>query len=481
VRCIRIFTIFLTILILTSAFIPSISAKVTAESDQPRIRFIDWIAELIFDLGVNFFGIPWNVLRFVEPDPFVPDKEYLEIGFYDTASVFIGVIDETTGNYKSLKDFSFHPLFPSSEFEFTIEYPDYLPEDYFIAKFDPQILHLYKDGEAKVELTIISKVPDDVALPENIVLRVNITKYVSAQNTYLPPKDNRGIMPFNFITGKASTFLWLLASIGFFGGFAFGPYYSGKRVADYSTYVDIIVKLRRTHLVDIVTPAEIVELSPDSVYSIPVKIENFGSHIDTFNFRVFLSATESNLTISPPPAITLGPNEEAIVKLGIATSDELWDPGTLHSVKVEAYSIYEPDLVFNNTVSLVTKGLYVSEINLASIVFSGMVLIILIVVIFFIFKHRKRKKKIKRKTKKKIEIKKIKEFLSRLRPEEKVEKKAEEKSVPIKKEELVEKEVVIEESYLKPKFDIEAERDQRRKQRTLVKIRKVQEKQKRKM
>ena len=156
---IRILAIFLSILILTSALIPSITAQETTVSDQPRVRVIDKLAELFFILTVDFMGIPWNVLRFVEPDPFVPSEDYIEIGFYDTSSVIIGIINETTGDYRSLEDFSWHPLFPSAEFEFTIEYPDYLPEGYFIEKFEPQILQLYKEGEAKTKLTIISKVP----------------------------------------------------------------------------------------------------------------------------------------------------------------------------------------------------------------------------------------------------------------------------------------------------------------------------------
>jgi len=463
---IRFLAVFLSTLILMSTVIPSISAEETTESEQPRERIIDIIAKLFFENTVDSLIMPWHVLRFVTPDPFTPDNEYIEIGFYDTASVVIGVVNESSGEYKSLEDFDYTSLFPSSEFELTIEYPDYLPEDYFIAKFDPQILHLYKEGEAKTKLTIISKVPDDAALPENIVLRVNITKYITAQNTYLPPKGNRGIFTSAF---------WFLAAIGVTFPLAFGPYYSGKRVADYSTYVDIIVKLKRTHLIDVITPTELVELNSDSIYSIPIEIKNFGSHIDTFNFRA-TSSSGNKLTISPPPAITLGPNEKATVTLGIATSDELWDPGTLHSVKVEAYSIYEPDLVFNNTVSLVTKGLYVSEANIAPIAFGSMLIIILIAAIFLVVKQRKIKEKVTKKSKKKKVAKKTQSFLSRLKLEKKDEIKHENKPAPAKKKEEVKTEIVKEKPVVKPRIDLEAKKERLKRQKAIERIKRRQKK-----
>ena len=461
-----IIALFLIFLILTSIIVPSIYAKEIVESEEPRERLFDIAAKLFFSATVGIFGIPWNVLRFTEPDPWIADREYIEIGFYDTTSINIGVINESTGNYKLLKDFDYYSLFPSAEFEFTIEFPEYLPENIFIAKFDPQILQLYKEGEAKTQLTLISKVPENLALPENIMIRVNITKYVTAQNTYLPPKHNRGIIPFCFIFGKPCTFLWFLAAIGVFG-FAFGPYYSGKRVADYSMYVDLIVKLKREHLIDIITPDELIEVQPDSIYSIPIEIKNFGSHIDTFNFNVS-TTFENGLTICPPPTITLNSNEITTVNLGIATSDELWDPGTLHSIKVEAYSIYEPDLSFNNTVSLVTKGIYVSENNAASLIFSILIIIILLIIAYLFRKTIKTKLKAFKKFKIKKEIGKVKE--SKM-------KQIKQKPVPAKKEEIVETEVVKEKPIIKLNADRKIEEERRKKEKAIARIRKQQDKQ----
>ena len=170
--------IFLTIVVLASTFAPLASCQETSDSQKPRERLIDIFAKVFFKSTVYIFGMPWNVMRFTEPDPFAPDSKYIEIGFYDTKSIIIGIINESSGGYKALKDFDYHPLFPSYDFEFTIEFPDYLPQDYFIATFDPKSLYLTDDaeGEAKTELTLVSKVPYNTSLPENIQIRVNISK-----------------------------------------------------------------------------------------------------------------------------------------------------------------------------------------------------------------------------------------------------------------------------------------------------------------
>jgi len=199
-----------------------------------------------------------------------------------------------------------------------------------------------------------------VTLPENIVLKVTISKFVSAGNLYFPPKGERGIFPFNLITGKRNTFLWFFSAIGITNPVPFGIIYSGKRDLDYTTHVDLLIKLKRKHLIEIETAKEEIELSPDSIYSVPIKLKNLGSHKDTFNFNVDVSATDG-LEVSPLQSVTLESNEEKEVSLGIATSEKFWDPGTLHSITIEAYSLYDSDNTFSKTIPIVTKGVHVSE------------------------------------------------------------------------------------------------------------------------
>jgi hypothetical protein len=181
--------------------------------------------------------------------------------------------------------------------------------------------------------------------------------------------------------------------------------------------VDVLLKVNRFHLAEIVPPRNI-EIKPDDLVSIPIEIENLGSHIDTFNFRVTTN-TGSELIISSPNALTLKPNEIGYTKIGVITPPNFLDPGTVHSITVEAYSIYEPDKVFTNTVTLTTRGVYVSEMGGIYSGFFG--IIILLVVAFFLYRRKKRFDKICKKPEKPWEIPDEKEYLEELKKKDKEE------------------------------------------------------------
>jgi hypothetical protein len=404
-------------LVVSSFVLPQVTAEETEKLPETMPdNLFDKLLITFFKATVNTFGMPWFVLRFTEPDSFTANPNIIEIEYLNTAEIIIGVIDKTTGNYKSLEDYPRHPLFTGYDFEFKLELPDYLPEDAFIATFKPQRLDVYEEGEVKTKLTVLSNIPHDAVLPENIVLRVNITKYVTAGNLYLPPKGRRGFLPFSLLTGKSSTILWFLAATGITNpANPFGRLYSGKRDIEYITYVDILVKFRRSHLIDIIPPDR-MELESDKAYYIPIEVRNLGSHIDSFNFRVSVSE-ESGLIVSPPPAITLGPNEVGYTTIGVVTSDRAWDPGSLHSIKIEAYSIYEPNRVYNNSVTVVTRGVYISEIS--GVYFGITIVIIFLGVGIYLYQRRRILDKICRKPEKPWEIPEEKKYLEKLKEKDK--------------------------------------------------------------
>ena len=90
--------------------------------------------------------------------------------------------------------------------------------------------------------------------------------------------------------------------------------------------------------------------------------------------------------VSPPPAITLKPNEIGYTSISVASPRIFNDPGSARTIDIEAYSIYSPNQVYNNSVTLITRGIYVSELNQA--VFIAIGLIILLCVIFIFYRRR---------------------------------------------------------------------------------------------
>jgi len=333
-------------------FFITLSSILPACSAQPdeRMKFLEiWLSEdlsiiekmllMRYCAGKNFLGTPFFVLRFTEPEPFTAEPRVIGIEFLNQTTITIGVQDPSTGNYKSLQheDYRIDSLFLGYDYECSIELPDYIPEGVFVAHFDPQLLVVGEEGEVRTELTLISNIPKDMSLPENIQIRINISKYTTFGNLYLPAQGGfRRIPILGFIFGGSMPLLWLKAAA--IGAHPFGRLYSGQRLLEYSAYVDIVLRLDRFHLANII-PQEGLEIGPDQLMTIPIEVQNLGSHVDCFNFRVS-SDTDADLIVSPPPAITLGPNEVGYTSIGVASPRAFLDPGTAHSINIEAYSIY---------------------------------------------------------------------------------------------------------------------------------------------
>jgi len=116
-----------------------------------------------FKFGSAKLGRQWFIMRFTEPETFIAEPNVIEIEYLDETEITIGVINESSGGYKSLKDYTISSLFPSSDFEITLEIPDYLPKDAFVGHFNPQFLNVGDDGEVKTTLLISSNIPKDAS------------------------------------------------------------------------------------------------------------------------------------------------------------------------------------------------------------------------------------------------------------------------------------------------------------------------------
>jgi hypothetical protein len=413
---IRVTVVFFIFLLIFASTLHPVYAEDVPQPPRPD-RLFDRFAVGIFNFGTLIMGTPMHVLRFQQPDSFIAVPNIIEADFLEETEVTIGVFNDTSGDWRSLDDFHQHPLFPGTDFEFSIEIPNYLPNNSIIAQFNPQVISLFREGQLKTTLNFVqANIPSDSILPEKIVLKLNITKYVTAGFLFLPPPGKR--IPVLSLLRGAFPAMWFLSSVGLLpGSVPFGLLYGGKRTLDETYYLDIIVKLNRTHLIDIVPP-EKIQLEPDKTYSIPIEVRNLGNYLDSFNFRVKTSASKG-LLISQPQAVTLEPNEVKYVNLGIVTSENFWDPGTLHSIEIEAFSIYEPTRTNSNTVTVFTQGLYVSEIGMFFIFF-----IIAILVIIYLFIYLIRKKilgKIIKKPDKPWDVIEEKKYLEKLKKEDKEE------------------------------------------------------------
>jgi len=389
----------ISILLVTIFIFSSFSSTATARS-HPRI--IDKILVKFFEKTVGSILFPWGVLRFTEPDPFIVEPNTVNMSYLDRKEIIIGVKDPNTGEYESLENYEMTPLFKSQDFEFKLEIPDDIPKNMFNGHFEPQFLVAGSKKEFKTRLILTSNFPKNIALPKNIVVTVNITKYITGGNLYLPPKGQR-FPVYNF--------LWFLWSNGIGFPFPYGRYYSGRRVPDYSININILVNLEPYHVVEIITP-ERIEMKPDEIRSIPVEIKNHGRYVDSLNFRV-ITDSDSELLVSPPPTITLNPNEVVHTVVGIASPLRFSDPGTAHQIKIEAYSIYDENKVYNNTFMIVTRGVYMSEIGTIYLLISLFVLVIGIY--FYLYIQRKRLEMFCIKPYKPWEIPKEKEHLEKLR------------------------------------------------------------------
>ena len=387
-KCKKLMALLILSLILLAYITPSAVAE-SNDNETPRRqtiidRFRVWVFEKTYRTLIGM--VPWAGLRLSEPKMFVAEPSEVDLEYLKTTKIEIGIKNESNGGgwelIQNVRPVS--PLFPVEDYQFDVQLPDDVPKEYFSYVFSPQQVYSTEEGELKTTLTIIPNVPKDAELPKTLIIRVNVSKFQTAGFVYLPAPPTKDPNT-NWIRWLIQAPTWFIASVS--GENPFGVKYSGKRSYDSpSTYVDIIVKVNRYHLVSIEPPKQI-DMKADDMISVPLEIENLGSHIDTYNFKVSLNEG-SDLTISVPTAITLDSNEKGKTLLSVASPPRFDDPGTLHKITIKTYSIYDPDQeIYNTTVAIYTKGIYVSEIG--ALYFAGLIFIILIMAAYIIRRRKK--------------------------------------------------------------------------------------------
>jgi len=322
-------------------------------------------------------------------------------------------------------------------YEFEFVPPENTPEDIWIVRFDPPKLILKPNRDNldwfgadlpfKTNVSIeLNPAADPTYTTQDVVLKVNIIREEVL--------DKIGILrrlPSYFITHREEyiekqkelgiEYLWFdepIERLKYNTFLRFTLYNLNKDLPNYDRWIDstveILIRVEKYHQAEILAPLPL-EIQPYQVKSIPITIVNLGSHIDTFNFRV--KCDDESMVVTPPPVLTLKPGEEVQALVGVAAPRRFLSIGSTASIFIEAYSVDDPDTIFNNTITLSTTGIYTTGGPTYNFVLLIITLFIIAIILLYFLK--KRRQKISTKPDKPWEIPGEKEYLEKLREKDK--------------------------------------------------------------
>lgn len=280
-----------------------------------------------------------------------------------------------------------------------LEYPGGNEFGKWKVDFEPITLKREVGIPLKANVTISLRSPrlPDKAITSGI-LKIRITDIYVFGNIRWPKEGSKFDAPFFRI------YWFFLGIIGRWGSF------SGK-VVNETLDVDILVKVKPSHAVNFET-VKYYLFHPDEIASIPIVIQNLGNYKDTFSFRVVSEHDE--IKISDPFSITLEPGDKKSTYLGVEFAPTVFDYGTIHNIKIETYSIAEPNsTIATETITLESKGVYFSEISAYNSIF--LLFIIVIIILFFILRKKNIRNNICVKPDKPWELPEEKQFLESLK------------------------------------------------------------------
>jgi len=323
--------------------------------------------------------------------------EVIDIGYGENVTIDVGLMDVETGEFDT-RGVPFFLNARSINFE-VLEYPGGNADGSWLVSFDPPVIRPKNGEEIKSQLTISLTAPSN---PKNAIksgiLKIKLKDTQAYGNLWFPPE-----LPL---------FQRLLWSTSAIFTMRFGKY-SGT-VDTEERIIEILVRVKPYHTVRFeATP--LIKLNPGEIASIPISLQNLGNYNDTYGFRVV--SDYKGIKISNPVSVTLKPGERKDTLLGVAVSPNVLDMGTLYTVRIETYSIDQSNVtIAQRTVFLETRGLYVSELGWAGVLL--FCVIIIFAVAFFLHRHRKISIKFHKKPEKPWDIPEKKEYLEELRKED---------------------------------------------------------------
>jgi hypothetical protein len=373
-----------------SLFNPIISYNVFAEEpeDLPPYEPPEDENLGIFGKILKFFGS--NLAPVVAPNlkPFLvsvgAEPAVVELGYGETVNLDIGMIDVETGDFEILAEDE--PLLYRSRlvnFEI-VEYPSGLSKDSWYIKFEPNTVDVKRGVPVKSNMSIsLTSPPVASNAVQSGVFKIKVIDTWAMGNLWWPPDNFPGYESFFM------KLLWLFSAIFIL---RFGPYSGQIDVQSFD--VEILVKVKPYHAINL-EALPLINFKPDEIASVPISVQNLGNYNDTINFRII--SEHEDIVISDPVSVTLAPGETKDTYIGVSVPPSILDYGTIHNIKIQAYSVNEPNsTIAEREVILETKGVYFSEEYFVG----GLSLLVIIVLVVAIFIY-KRPKIVKNKLAKK--------------------------------------------------------------------------------
>ena len=327
----------------------------------------------------------------------IAEPAVIEIGYGETVNFQVGMMNFNTGTFTA-ESFLFLEA-RTLNFK-AVEYPGNSDQESWYVDFDPFLVDLQSGALPATNASISLRTPpiNENAIQSGI-LKINITDTWSYGDLYWP----------SFRPTFGGKLVWL--SYALFMGFG---KYSGHTLPEYHE-VEILVKIKPYHSAEL-DAVKLVELRPNDLVSIPVSITNIGNYKDTINFRVV--SKNEDIRISNPVSITLAPGEKNDTYLGVAIPQSFFDTGTLHEIKIEAYSIDDPNVtIAERTVIVETRGINVDEGN--GSVFGFLFFLLILGVAFVYYRRKKMHNQICVKPDKPWKIAEEEAYLEKLKSEDK--------------------------------------------------------------
>ena len=377
--------VFVSFILLSTIFFqvpyPS-AASEEVDEKTPSEKALEQIGVFLANNVYSFFSFGAPAL--------VVDPAFIEIGYNESVSFDIGLIDLKTEEFK---DDPLQKIMSSESLTFEIlEYPSDNVDKKWRVVFDPPEVTFAEGNKRKTTATLSLSSPPVGGQP--------------IQSGELIVQINRN---------RAYKDLWHYGFMWFLFAFIGGWGKLSGQVDTGTPTVSVLVKVKPYHEVLIEVP-ELLNLQPNQVETLPIDITNLGNYKDTIAFRII--DENEGIILSDPIDTTLQPGETKQTLLGIGVDPTLIDTGTIHEVEIEAYSLDNPNVTLaSRTVLLETRGFYVSEGNMAGFIAPFILLVFLI--IFLLFRRKKNIEKIAKKPEKPWNLPKEEKYLAKLKEKDK--------------------------------------------------------------